>query len=116
MRQPHIDSKSGDVIGDINYFPASGAPIPKSAWKTQYLSDNNEFTRSMIIRDVRTSYRSFRLDTHGFEFVQLPYKQRVSRDDGEETVMHEYYPELESVVRQLYIHTQSVTSHWLESD
>jgi hypothetical protein len=96
------DSKSGDVVADINYFPALGTPMPKSAWKTRYLDENDEFTRPMIIRDVRTSNKNFNLDTHGFEFVQLLPKQRVSRNDDEETVKREYYPELEYIAKRLY--------------
>jgi hypothetical protein len=102
MRQSHQDSKSGDVIADINYFAALGTPIPKSGWKTRYLDDNDDFTRSMIIRNVRTSNKTFSLDTNGFEFVQLSPKQRVSRDDDQETVKREYYPELESIAKELY--------------
>jgi hypothetical protein len=102
MRQSHQDLKSGDVIADINYFAALGTPIPKLAWKTRYLDDNDDFTRSMIIRDVRTSNKTFSLDTNGFEFVQLSRKRRVSRNDDEETVKREYYPELESIAKELY--------------
>jgi len=95
------DSHSGGVVADINYFPALGAPIPKSTWKTRYLGDRDEFTRSMTIRDVRTSDSEFNLDTHGFRFVQLPPRRRVSRDDDEDTVKREYYPELEDVAKKL---------------
>jgi hypothetical protein len=104
MRQAHRDSKGADVVGNINYFPLLGTAIPKSAWKARYLDDNDSYTRSMIIRDVRTIDRSFHLDTQGFEFVHLPPKERVSRDDDEETVKREYYPELESIASKLYIY------------
>jgi hypothetical protein len=102
MHQNRQDSHSGYVIADINYFPALGEPIPKSAGKPRYLDDRDEYTRGMIIRDVRTSATQFHLDSHGFQFVQLPPKQRVSRDDDEETVKHEYYPELEDIAKKLY--------------
>jgi len=95
------ESHSGDVVADINYFPALGTPIPKSTWKTRYLGDRDEFTRSMTIRDVRTSDAEFDLDTHGFQFVQLSPKQRVSRDNDEDTVKREYYPELEDIAKKL---------------
>jgi hypothetical protein len=102
MHQNRQDSHSGYVIADINYFPALGEPIPTSAWRARYLDDRDENTRTLVIRDVRTSAAKFHLDSHGFQFVQLPPKQRVSRDDDEETVKHEYYPELEDIAKKLY--------------
>jgi hypothetical protein len=103
MHQNRRDSHSGDVIADINYFPALGEPIPKSAWKARYLGNRDKHTRAMVIRDVRTSPTRFHLESHGFQFVQLSPQQRVSRDDDEETVKHEYYPELENIAKHLYI-------------
>lgn len=92
---------SGDVVAPINYFPATGIPITKSAWKTPFLDDHNEHTRSMLIRDVRTSNRNFDLDTNGFTFVTLPQKDRVSRESTDEQVNREYYPEVEELVKKL---------------
>jgi hypothetical protein len=111
MQQSHQHLRSGDVVADINYFPALGTPIPKSAWKTRYLDDNDELTRSMIIRDIRSSTKRFYLDTQGFEYVQLPPKQRVSRNDDEEVVKCEYYPELESIAKALYKSILHITQH-----
>lgn len=96
-------SHAGDVIAEINYFPATGKPIPVSQWKTRYLDSRDDFTRSMAIHDVRISDKRFDLDTNGFRFVQLPPKKRISRDDDEETVKREYYPELEDLAKRLYI-------------
>lgn len=102
MLQTRQDSYSSDVVADFNYFPALGKPIPKSAWKARYLGDSDEFTRSMIVRDVRTRDDPFELDTNGFQFVQLPLRDRVSSEDDEGTVKNEYYPELERVAMKLY--------------
>ena len=102
MQETRQKLHSGDVVAPINYFPATGIPIPKSAWKTPFLDDHNEHTRSMLIRDVRTSGRSFDLDTNGFTFVTLPPKDRVSRASTEEEVKCEYYPEVEELVKKLY--------------
>ena len=56
----------------------------------------------MLIRDVRTSSQPFDLDVHGFQFMQLPEeKTRVSRDDDEDTVKRDYYPELEDIAKKL---------------
>ncbi|KAF1833008.1 hypothetical protein BDW02DRAFT_648733 [Decorospora gaudefroyi] len=96
---PHAGA--GDVVAKINYFPADGTPIPNSAWKKRYLDDHDEFTRRMIIRDVCTSDTPFDLDQNGFQFLQLPSKIRVSREDSEDTVKREYYPELEGIVKRL---------------
>lgn len=113
MGNTRRDSHTSDVVADINYFPALGTPISKSEWKTRYLGDRDEFTRSMIIHDVRNSDKQFDLDTNGFQFVQLPPKNRISLDDEEETVKREYYPELEHLAKQLYIHklTMSLPSN-----
>ena len=93
---------TGDVIADINYFPASGIPISKADWKPRYLDHHDEFTRSMLIRDVRTSGKTFELDVHGFQFITLPEKKtRVTRDGNEEIVGREYYPELEDIAKKL---------------
>ncbi|CAG5156471.1 uncharacterized protein ALTATR162_LOCUS4269 [Alternaria atra] len=95
------DSHSTDVVANINYFPATGVPIPKSAWRTKYLHDNDEHTRSMLIRDVRKADKTFDLDVNGFTFVTLPRKERVGRGSSEEDVKREYYPELEEVTKNL---------------
>jgi len=96
------DSYNTDVIADINYFPALGTPIPKSEWKPRYLDSRDAYTRPMLIHDVRTSGKTFNLDVHGFQFEQLPEKKtRVSRDDDEDTVKRDYYPELEDMAKKL---------------
>ena len=96
------DSHNTDVIANINYFPATGIPIPKSEWKVKYLDDKDEYTRPMLIRDVRKANKTFDLDVNGFTFITLPQKQRVDRHSSEEDVKREYYPELEEVVKNLY--------------
>jgi len=98
QRDPH----NTDVIANINYFPATGIPIPKSEWKVKYLDDKDEYTRPMLIRDVRKANKTFDLDANGFTFVTLPQKQRVDRHSSEEDVKREYYSELEEVVKNLY--------------
>ncbi|KAI4926692.1 hypothetical protein J4E85_006987 [Alternaria conjuncta] len=102
------DPQNTDVIANINYFPATGIPIPKSEWKVKYLDDKDEYTRPMLIRDVRKANKKFDLDTNGFTFVALPQKQRVGRHSSEEDVKREYYPELEEVVKNL---TNASTVH-----
>jgi len=96
------DSHNTDVVANINYFPATGIPIPKSEWKVKYLDDKDEYTRPMLIRDVRKANKTFDLDANGFTFVSLPQKQRVGRHSSEEDVKREYYHELEEVVKNLY--------------
>ena len=93
----------GDIIADINYLPSTGAPITPSAWKTRYLGITYEHTRRMTIRDVRLSPRVFDLQTNGFQFIKLPPRQRVTGTDDEVTVKRDYYPELEDLVRGLYV-------------
>ncbi|KAH6870626.1 hypothetical protein BKA58DRAFT_180148 [Alternaria rosae] len=95
------DPHSTDVITNINYFPATGVPIPKSEWKVKYLDDRDEYTRPMLIRDVRKANKTFDLDVNGFTFVTLPHKDRVGRHSSEEDVKRGYYPELEEVVKKL---------------
>lgn len=101
------DPHSTDVIANINYFPATGIPIPKSEWKVKYLEDRDEYTRSMLIRDVRRANKTFDLDVIGFTFVTLPRKERVGRHSSEEDVKREYYPELEEVIKKLYVPIQT---------
>ncbi|KAI4712717.1 hypothetical protein J4E89_002986 [Alternaria sp. Ai002NY15] len=96
------DPHTTDVVANINYFPATGIPIPKSEWKVKYLDDKDEYTRPMLIRDVRKADKTFDLDVNGFTFVTLPQKQRVDRHSSEEDVKREYYPELEEVVKKMY--------------
>jgi hypothetical protein len=96
------DSHNGAVVANMNYFPALGTPIPKSAWKPRYLDHHDEFTRPVLIRDVRTTSRTFDLNIHGFQFIQLPQnKTRITRDDDEETMKREYYPELEATAKNM---------------
>ncbi|KAI4657960.1 uncharacterized protein J4E78_006350 [Alternaria triticimaculans] len=102
------DPPNTDVVANINYFPATGIPITKSEWKVKYLDDKDEYTRPMLIRDVRKANKTFDLDVNGFTFVTLPQKQRVDRHSSEEDVKQEYYPELEEVVKNL---TNASTVH-----
>jgi hypothetical protein len=95
------DPHNTDIVANINYFPATGVPIPKSVWKTKYLDDNDEHTRPMLIRDVRKADKTFDLDVNGFTFVTLPRKDRVGRGSSEQDVKQEYYPELEDVAKKL---------------
>jgi hypothetical protein len=95
------DPNDTDVVASINYFPATGIPIPKSAWKVKYLDDNDEHTRPMLIRDVRKANKTFDLDVNGFTFVTLPRKDRIGRHSSEEDVKREYYPELEEIAKKL---------------
>lgn len=71
MRPYPEPSLKGDVIADINYFPASGLPIPTTAWQKRYLGVGDEHTRSMTIHDVRNAQHAFNLETNGFTFMQL---------------------------------------------
>jgi len=66
----------GSVVSDINYFPASGVPIPTTTWQKRYLGVGDEYTRSMIIHDVRRTQQMFDLDNNGFTFVKLNSKKR----------------------------------------
>lgn len=102
MHDSGREPQSGDIVADVGYFPALGTPIPKSSWRTRYLGDRDKYTRPMVIHDVRTSEKQFDLDSNGFQFMQLYQKKRVSRDDDEETVKRDYYPELEELAKQLF--------------
>jgi hypothetical protein len=95
------DPNDTDVVANINFFPATGIPIPKSAWKVKYLDDNDEHTRPILIRDVRKANKTFDLDVNGFTFVTLPRKDRIGRNSSEEDVKRDYYPELEEVAKKL---------------
>ncbi|KAF2830930.1 hypothetical protein CC86DRAFT_344076 [Ophiobolus disseminans] len=108
MRDTSQNLPSRDVVADINYFPALGTPILKSAWRTPHLNERTETTSPMLIRDIRASPKEFNLDTHGFQFISLPPKARVRREDDEETVKREYYPELEEIAKKL---TGASTTH-----
>lgn len=107
----------GDIVADVNYFPDLGTPISKSAWKTRYLGVGDDFTRSMHIHDVRIGDKTFKLDTHGFQFVTLQPRERVTGADDEETIRREYYPELEGLAKNLtgattaYVFNHVVRAH-----
>lgn len=92
----------GDVVADINYFPASAVPIPTTAWRKRYLGVGDEHTRSMTIHDVRHTQQTFDLDTNGFTFVKLSSKQRVDNSSTEEEIRQLYYPELVELAKSLY--------------
>lgn len=110
--------RKGEVVADINYFPASGIPIPTTAWQKRYLGIADEHTRSMTIRNVRQEQRGFDLDTNGFTFVKLSPKQRISGSSTEEEIRQAHYPELVELAKNLYAVprtrlevTESVWSH-----
>lgn len=89
------------VIANINYLPALDAPIPTTEWKTRYLGVQDEYTRGMVIRDIRHVQQGFNIDTNGFTFIQLPSAERVNASSVEETIRHDYYPELEALAKRL---------------
>jgi hypothetical protein len=94
-------SSKGDIVADVNYFPALGTPIPTSAWKKRYLGVGDDHTRQMVIYDIHQTHQQFDLDTNGFKFVKLRSKQRVNNSSDEETIRQEYYPELEELAKDL---------------
>lgn len=89
--------ESHDVKADINYFPATPVIITTSAWKPRQLGCSDAHTRTMNIRNVRGLEDRFDLDHNGFQFVTLPEKERKTDDD--ETIVREYYPELEGLAK-----------------
>ncbi|KAJ4350839.1 hypothetical protein N0V95_004392 [Ascochyta clinopodiicola] len=91
----------GDVVADINYFPPLGEPIPTSVWKKRYLGVGDEHTRAMTIRDVRPTLQDHDLDINGFKFLRLTPRRRVDSLSTEDTIRHEYYPELEYLAKSL---------------
>ncbi|KAI8935491.1 hypothetical protein NX059_008061 [Plenodomus lindquistii] len=101
MSHTRKDSRSGDVVADINYFAASGEPISTTTWKKPILGEKNEFTKPMTIHDARRTNKTFNLDTNGFQFLKLPPKLRITANDAEETIIREYYPELEQIAKDL---------------
>ena len=90
---------SGDVLADINYFPATGKAIETSSWKPRYLGAGDEYTRKMGIHNVRGIEWKFDLDKNGFRFVKLPEKHR--NIDSDEIIKEEYYPELEKLIKEM---------------
>lgn len=88
-----------DVLADINYFPPTGKVITTQEWKPRYLGVSDEFTRKMMVRDIRGMEDQFGLDRNGFQFVKLPSKKRSTEDD--ETIKKEWYPEVADVIKEL---------------
>ncbi|ORY01748.1 hypothetical protein BCR34DRAFT_91109 [Clohesyomyces aquaticus] len=97
---------SRDVVADINYFPALGKPIEPSSWKRRFLGVSDEYTKAVTIRDVRGLEQNFELDKNGFQFVQLPNKERSTENDA--TIIREYYPEITELVKNM---TSATTAH-----
>src|SRR4051812_16289967 len=91
--------KPGDVLADINYFPATGKAIKTSSWKRRYLGVGDKYTRTMTIHNIRGIEWKFDLDRNGFRFVKLPEKHRNT--DNDEAIKEEYYPELEKLVKEM---------------
>lgn len=88
-----------DVLADINYFPPTGKVITTQEWKPRYLGVGDEFTRKMMVRDIRGMEDQFGLDRNGFQFVKLPSKKRSTEDD--ETIKTKWYPEVADVIKEL---------------
>ncbi|KAJ4368570.1 hypothetical protein N0V86_009477 [Didymella sp. IMI 355093] len=121
--KPDLDPKmKGDVVADINYFPASGLPIPTPKWQKRYLGIGDEHTPSMTIHDVRQHHREFDLDTNGFTFTKLELKPRVNSSSTEEEIRQDYYPELEELAKNLtgattaFVFNHVVRAHSSPSD
>jgi len=94
-------SPENHLIAEINYFPATNIPIPTKSWQRRFLGVGDPNTRSMAIRDIRSTTKSFDLDTHGFQFVKLPPRRRITGKDDEDTIKREYYPELVELTKRL---------------
>ncbi|KAF1930530.1 uncharacterized protein M421DRAFT_99821 [Didymella exigua CBS 183.55] len=112
----------GDIVADINYFPASGIPIPTSAWQKRYLGIGDEHTRPMTIHNVRQRQQEFDLDTNGFTFVKLKPKQRINGSSTEDEIRQDYYPELVELAKNLtgastaFVFNHVVRAHSSPSD
>ncbi|KAL3424786.1 hypothetical protein PVAG01_04067 [Phlyctema vagabunda] len=94
---------SRDFISEINYFPATGIPIPVESFRHPRLGVRGETTRAVTIHDVRTKEQMFDLDTNGFVFVKLPPKERSI--ENEEVIRRELYPEFEGLIKEMQVHT-----------
>ncbi|KAF3039711.1 hypothetical protein E8E12_004518 [Didymella heteroderae] len=101
MESGSDSSRKGDVDADINYFPASGVPIPTTTWQKRYLGIGDEHTRCMTIHNVRQTQQTFDLNTNGFTFLKLSHKQRVDISSSEEEIRQHYYPELVELAKNL---------------
>ncbi|KAJ4295121.1 hypothetical protein N0V90_007131 [Kalmusia sp. IMI 367209] len=122
MTESSKTKPDGDVIANINYFPATGIPIPTSSWKRRYLGVSDTYTRPMTVHDARQTSKTFMLDTHGFQLVKLPPKERVTAASDEETIKRTYYPEIEELVKTLtgastaFIFNHVIRAHSAPSD
>ncbi|KNG45956.1 extracellular serine carboxypeptidase [Stemphylium lycopersici] len=54
--------------------------------------------RTKLVRDMRPNKDNFKLDTHGFQVLHLPYRERNDKDIKE--IQTAYYKEIEEVLRK----------------
>lgn len=92
---------SGDIVADINYFPATGQVIETRDWKPRLLGDADDNTRKMLIRNIRGMEDEFELDRNGFKFIKLPSKPRDTSTDA--IIQKKYYTEVEGLLKKLYV-------------
>ena len=72
---------------------------PERVCSDEVVADANlRAPRTKLVRDMRPNKDDFKLDTHGFQVLHLPYRERNDKDIKE--IQTAYYKEIEEVLRK----------------
>lgn len=93
--------QSHDVLADINYMPPEGVgkDLVHGQLKDYYLGVGDEYTRNMLITDIRGREDEFTWQEQGFQVIQLPKRERHEFDKT--WVKESFLPELTEIMKDV---------------
>lgn len=96
---PALVHEPQNVEADINYWPPDGEELVEGKLKDRFLGVGDEFTRKMLIEDIRGREDEFNWEQQGFQIVRLPKKERHEFDSA--WAKEHLYPEVGEAVKKM---------------
>lgn len=92
-----------DFVGTMSYWlnPHDGSGPDIEHDKELFFGERDADSKEVVIYDIRGKESEFSLDTHGFEAITLPIKNRVSTYEEDDA---QYLEELTDLIKSRSVH------------
>lgn len=100
-------AKPRHVQTTINYYrdPGDGSEHAPSIAGKRSTFNQPSIDLDTVVTDITGSEDQFTLDSHGFQLVDNI--SRMKEFDDDDRIKEEYYPEVEQLVREVYVFTSA---------
>lgn len=105
---PTSGIKPRNVQTTINYYkdPGDGTEHAPSIAGKRSTFNQPSIDLDTIVTDISGSEDQFTLDSHGFQLYD--HVSQMKEFDNDDLIKEEYYPEVEELVRKVYVPTPEV--------